>query len=238
MKTMTTALFLVGAVLTAPSFAEEANTSLKQMDSQISSEMSAAVSKNETVNPQHEEFKSYVVDALDAHKKKAPAEMKAHHEEMKAYVGKALDNKRQADDAEMKSKLAVWKAKFSTAQIETSQKEAQSKLGGVAPYAMNYQESLEYIIGWRPIGGLDSDDVAEVDSCFRAGVNTDDCITDSITAFTVAEGVASYGGLPLSLEFNCSAANCKNPIFQKACLLVDNSTWALGHWMIQHCLEQ
>lgn len=244
MKAITTLTLLAGVTIAAPGYADlEWNKAepIKMVHESSQGEEGRhatddSLSNDESVDPKFEALKKHVNDALDAHKDKAPSAMRGHHDEMKAYVTKAVDSQRSGDETDMKSKLEAWKAKYSQSQVEGSQKEAQVKLGGVAPYAMNKQESLEYIIGWRPIGGLDQDDVSEVDSCFRAGVNTDDCITASITAFSVAEGVASYGGLPLSLEFNCSAANCKNPVFQNACILVDNSTWALGHWMIHNCM--
>jgi len=79
MKTMTTAAFLAGITFTVSSFAQNPEASSKEM------------------NSQHEAFKAYVNDALEAHKGKAPKELKGDHEAMKAYVGKALDAQRLAD---------------------------------------------------------------------------------------------------------------------------------------------
>lgn len=78
MKITTTLAFFAGMALTAPSSAEDMG------------------SVSNAQNPQQEDFKSYVIDALDSHKGQAPKEMQGHHEDIKAYVGSALDGQKLA----------------------------------------------------------------------------------------------------------------------------------------------
>lgn len=89
MKSLKRIALFVGVVLAAPVLAHQAEKSYEPKEMKIADD--------EQENPQHEAFKAYVVDALDAHKNKAPKAMKGQHQEMKDYVGRALDGQKMRD---------------------------------------------------------------------------------------------------------------------------------------------
>lgn len=99
MKSITTFTLLAGVTFGVPAYADlEWNKAepLKMAHELSKVEMTNhgaddSLSKEDSVDPKFQALKKHVNDALDAHKGKAPKEMKGHHEEMKAYVARALD---------------------------------------------------------------------------------------------------------------------------------------------------
>jgi len=84
MKSIAALTLLAGVILMAPSFAHEAKNGFDiNHGSDVYSERS---------DLDHDALKKFVSDALEAHKDKAPAEMRAHFAEMKKYVEMALES--------------------------------------------------------------------------------------------------------------------------------------------------
>lgn len=83
MKAISTLALLAGMIFVVPSFAHETENGFD-----VNHKSDA---QGERSDLQHEALKKFVNEALDAHKGKAPAEMRAHFEEIKKYVELALD---------------------------------------------------------------------------------------------------------------------------------------------------
>ncbi len=188
MKTITTLALLAAVALTAPSFAHEIEMPSKEMSG----------AQDEQVNPQHEAFKAYVVDALDSHKGKAPKAMKGQHQEMKDYVARALDAQ-QKRDARILSDTST----------------------------LDYKESIKYIFENQDqvLGQLWDYPQYQAAGCENLGDRTPaqlKCLSDFLTN---EETHICDTLVPTDLYESCtgpkwifSKGSCSNPNFQNACM--------------------
>lgn len=178
MKTIATLAFVAGVAFAAPSFAQDPEAASKE------------------TNPQHEAFKAYVNEALDAHKGKQSKKAKA---QMKAYVGQALD-------AQQKRELQE--------QIDTGNMNFKESLShiflGANPL---YPDQLKKLACFATLD--DSTDSAMAESCLRESFGPQDQSTFGLPLDTGCTGKHLFGIIK---------GTCHNPQFKKACLVVANVT--------------
>ncbi len=178
MKTITKLVFLGGIAFAASSFAQAPKAASKE------------------TNPQHEAFKAYVNEALDAHKGKQSKESKA---KLKAYVGTALD-------AQYKSELQ--------GQIDTKNMNFKQSLTHIFLKTNPlFPDQLKKLTCFEAID--ESTDSATAESCLRELFGP---LDQSSFSFTLHIGCTGKN------VFGLFKGSCHNPNFKKACLVIAEVT--------------
>jgi len=212
MKIITTLALLAGVAFAVPSFAHEVE--------QSSEARGMEASQNEKADPNHEAFKKFVNDALDAHKGKAPKEMKGQHDEMKAYVGRALDAQ-MAQEKKMLRDTSDLDVKGSLTYLFNDA--VPSSLPDLAKCFTGQDESKgdQVWYTWNALYGP--------------------CVQPLVKQQVESSGVLKFDWETI-LQLRCTSGwpfishgTCENPKFQAACIIINNSTPELSPDLTKHC---